>query len=132
MNQVVDASVVVAALVDSGADGRWAEEQLLAAAAWAPELMPVETTNVLRRLEAASVIDPVTSGLAFRDLLRLAWRSVGFEPCAQRIWELRGNLTAYDAWYVAAAELLGVPLVTLDERLARAPGLRCEVRSPAC
>ena len=43
------------------------------------------------------------------------------------MWELRGNLTAYDAAYVALAELLGAPLVTLDTRLARAPGTRCEI-----
>ncbi|MFT4109442.1 hypothetical protein [Propionicimonas sp.] len=81
---------------------------------------------------AAAVIEPVTSGLAFRDLLRFASRPVGFEPCASRIWELRQNPTSGAAWYVAAAELLDVPLVTLDERLARAAGQRCEVRSPPC
>lgn len=50
-----------------------------------------------------------------------------FAPFAARVWELRHNLTAYDAWYVAVAESLGCPLVTLDGRLTRAPGPTCAV-----
>jgi predicted nucleic acid-binding protein len=48
-------------------------------------------------------------------------------PLAVRIWELRENLTAYDATYVALAEVLDAPMVTMDVRLAQAPGIRAEV-----
>jgi predicted nucleic acid-binding protein len=50
---------------------------------------------------------------------------------AERIWALRGNLSPYDAWYVALAEALDAPLATLDLRLGRAPGIDCEVISPS-
>ncbi len=53
-----------------------------------------------------------------------------FAPFADRIWALRENLTSYDAWYVALAEALECPLATLDRRLSRAAGLRCEVLAP--
>jgi predicted nucleic acid-binding protein len=52
---------------------------------------------------------------------------VSFDSVADRAWELRANLSIYDACYVATAELCRCPLVTLDRRLARAPGLRCDV-----
>jgi predicted nucleic acid-binding protein len=56
---------------------------------------------------------------------------VGYASVADRVWELRRTVTAYDACYVALAELLDAPLATLDVRLARAPGLRCQVITPA-
>ena len=52
------------------------------------------------------------------------------KPFAQRAWELRHNLTSYDAWYVAVAEALGLPLATLDEGLARASGPKCDFLTP--
>jgi len=51
-------------------------------------------------------------------------------PFEDRIWQLRRNLTCYDAWYVATAEALEIPLATLDRRLARAPGPRCIIVGP--
>ncbi|GIW19972.1 MAG: hypothetical protein KatS3mg065_0268 [Chloroflexota bacterium] len=83
--------------------------------------MPVEVANVLRRAELAREISPETAALAHNDLRRLWVDLVPYEPFAARVWELRGNLTAYDAWYVAVAERLGLPLATLDRRLAAAP-----------
>jgi predicted nucleic acid-binding protein len=68
--------------------------------------------------------------LAHADLLRLPVQLVAYEPVANRAWELRENLTTYDAWYVALAEGIGAPLATLDRRLSRAPGLRCELLLP--
>ena len=53
-----------------------------------------------------------------------------FTPVARRVWELRANLTSYDAWYVALAEVLDFPLVTLDLKLSRVPGPRCDVIVP--
>jgi predicted nucleic acid-binding protein len=53
-----------------------------------------------------------------------------FEPIAERVWELRHTITSYDAWYVAVAEALGLPLATTDERLARASGPSCDFLTP--
>ena len=130
MTVVVDASVVVAALVDSEAPGWWAEEVLVSGALAAPHLLFVETANVLRRAVAAGEISDDIATLAHGDLVDLRIDLVGYEPFAARVWELRGNLTAYDAWYVAVAEALDAPLATLDRRLAGTPGLRCRLISP--
>ena len=62
------------------------------------------------------------------DLMNVRVNGVDIAPLVERMWRLRGNLTAYDAAYVAAAELLSCPLVTGDGRLAKASGVRCEVR----
>ena len=105
---VVDASAVVAALVDSGQEGRWAETIIADGGVAAPELMLVETTNVLRRLEHTRDISTLEATSAHRDLLQLDFDLFEFNPFAQRIWDLRSNLTSYDAWYVAVAEALGL------------------------
>jgi len=65
-----------------------------------------------------------------RDLVDLRVHLFPFEPVADRVWELRGNLSAYDAWYVALAESLETDLITLDRRLAKAPGPRCSFVVP--
>jgi predicted nucleic acid-binding protein len=130
MTLVIDASAVVAALVDSGPAGTWAEE-LLASKLAAPHLLHVEATNVLRRAVAAGDISDDIASLAHADLVDLRVDLVPYEAVADRVWELRHNVTAYDAWYVAAAELLDAPLATLDERLASAPGPRCAFRTPS-
>ena len=130
MNAVVDASAVVAALVDSGRDGEWAEAAVAANALVAPELVLAESTNILRRLERAEIISRIEASGAQADLLGLDIELFPFAPFARRIWELRSNLTSYDAWYVALAEALDCPLVTLDRRLGRAPGPNCTVVAP--
>lgn len=129
MTVVVDASVVVAALVDVGPTGRWAEELLTTEDLIAPHLMPVEVANVLRRAELAADVAPETAALAHADLQDLRVDLVPYEPFAARVWELRRNLTAYDAWYVAVAETLGLPLATLDRHLAAAP-VGCPILIP--
>lgn len=130
MTLVVDASVVVAALVDVGPPGRWAEQVLAGQHLLAPELMLAEVANILRRLEASGVLPAPTASLAYRELLALPVEPVPFVACAQRVWELRHDLTGYDAWYVAAAELASAPLATLDRRLAAASGPSCEFLLP--
>lgn len=130
MTVVVDASAVVAALVDGGSTGAWAASELGGEALAAPHLMPVEATNILRRAVLAGDISPDTAVLAHEDLIQLRVELFPYEPFAPRVWELRANVTAYDAWYVALAEVLDGPLVTLDHRLARAPGTRCDFRLP--
>jgi predicted nucleic acid-binding protein len=127
MSQVIDASAVVAALIDDGPDGRWCEDRLAEDDLVAPHLMLFEAANILRRTEARKAIDSSTASQAFADLRRLDVHLVIFEPVAERAWELRPNLTVYDASYVATAELVGGRLVTLDRKLAGAPGIRCPI-----
>lgn len=130
MTLVVDASFVVAALTDSGPEGRWADALLDADDLAAPHLMLVEVANILRRGESAGTIGADTAALAHSDLLALRVELFSYEEFAQRVWELRHNLSAYDGLYVAIAESLASDLATLDRRLARAPGPRCGFRLP--
>lgn len=130
MTIAADASVVVAALVDDGPQGRTCEELLASEHLVAPHLLPVEVTNVLRRATAAGDITADVAALAFGDLLDLRMDLYAFEPFAARVWELRANVSAYEAWYVALAETLDLRLATLDARLARAPGPRCDIVVP--
>jgi predicted nucleic acid-binding protein len=116
---VIDASVLVAAAVDSGPSGAWAEQVVAGGGLHAPELVLVETISTL---EATS---------AYIDCMRLDIEVYAFSPVAERVWELRHSLTSYDAWYVAVAEALDAPLATLDTRLTRAAGPTCEFHLPA-
>lgn len=125
MTLVIDASMVVAALVDSGTDGRWAEALLASGPLAAPHLLMVEAANILRRSAASGAISAEQASMAHADLLDLRVELFPYAPFAARIWELRENVTCYDAWYVAVAETFGAPLATLDARLANAPGPRC-------
>jgi predicted nucleic acid-binding protein len=127
---VVDASAAVALLVDAGPDGTWAEQVLGRDQLVAPHLMPVEAANILRRAAARGEISVDAAALAHADLLALSIDLFPYEPFAARVWELRENLTAYDAWYVALAEALGAKLATLDGALRRASGPRCEFLTP--
>jgi predicted nucleic acid-binding protein len=127
---IVDSSVVVAALVDSGPLGRWAEEVLVSGFLQAPELVRVEATNIFRRLERAKVITTPEANAAQEDLMQLDIELFPFDPFASRIWELRHNVTSYDAWYVAIAEALELPLATLDEPLSKANGVTCKFLTP--
>lgn len=130
MTVVVDSSVVVAALLDTGAVGRWAEGMLLVGPLAAPHLMPAEVANILRRSALAGEISADIASLANDDLISLRLELFGYGLCAARAWELRANVTAYDAWYVALAEKLGARLATLVVRLPRATGPRCEFALP--
>ena len=130
MSAVVDASVLVAALIDFDLDGPWAEAAVERRLLAAPELALAETTNLLRRLELSRRTTPAEADAAHRNLLQMPIERYPFAPFAGRVWELRANLTAYDAWYVALAETLDWPLFTLDRRLSRAAGPRCEVIVP--
>lgn len=130
MTVVVDASAVVAALVGDPTTASWANTELRREGLAAPHLMPVEAVNILRRRMLDGSISADAAAAANDELLQLAVELFPYEPHGRRVWELRNNLTAYDAWYVAIAESLGVPLVTIDGRLARASGARCEFRLP--
>ena len=130
MTFVVDASLLVAILVDSGSAGKWGESTIAGNSLAGPELALVETSNILRRLERTGEITTREADSSFRDLLQLDLELFPFAPFAERVWALRSNLTTYDAWYVALAEALDCPLASLDRKLSRATGPLCEIIVP--
>ena len=127
---ICDSSAVTALLLDSGPDGQWVSAFVRDAALGAPTLLGYETANIIRRHELAGLISPDQAAQAHADLLDLAIEHWPHELLALRAWELRKNLSVYDASYVALAELTGAPLATLDRRIGGAPGLRCTVETP--
>ena len=129
MTLVIDASVVVSALTDLE-DGAWARSVIDQHELRAPHLMPAEVVHSLRRTAMMGRLPQETVARAHDDLLTLIVELFPYEPLARRVWELRENVTPYDAWYVALAEELGVGLATLDRRLAQAVGPRCEFVTP--
>lgn len=130
MTVVVDASVVVAALVALGPYGVWAEQHLRSGDLVAPHSMPAEVTNVIRRIERTGNLSSEMASLAIRDLAGMPVGLYPFEPFVGRVWALRNSVSAYDAWYVAVAESIEAPLLTLDRRLASAPGPTCSFVIP--
>ena len=121
---------MVAALLDTGEHGAWAEKILEQGDLYAPELLCVESANVLRRLERGKEITEQEANAAFEELMELNVELQEFEPFSERVWELRHNVTSYDGWYVALAEALNLPLATLDGRLVRAEGPKCRFLTP--
>jgi predicted nucleic acid-binding protein len=124
---VVDASVLVVALADDGPHGDLARGRLHAERLICPELADLEVASVLRRQMDVGKIDGRRAGLALQDLAALPAQRAAHRPLLVRCWELRDNLTIYDAVYVALAEITGSTLLTADQRLARAPDPRCSI-----
>jgi predicted nucleic acid-binding protein len=124
---VVDASVVAPALADDGVDGDRARARFRGERLLAPELLDVEVISALRRGAATGALDDRRARLALDDFTSLDIGRVGHRTLIERIWELRANVTPYDAAYVALAEAFAVVLVTADARLARATGPRCSI-----
>jgi len=125
---VVDASAALELLLGTGRGARWQKglargtERLCA-----PELLDVEVLHVLRRYERAGELSGIRARSALTDLADLPLHRYSHVPLLPRMWELRANLTVYDAAYVALAELLEAPLVTADEKLASSPGHRARI-----
>ena len=130
MTVVVDASVLAAALVDSGPEGRWAESLVGRAALSAPERVIADVTDVLGRLERRGIITHIEANGARRDLFRLTIELAPLSPFADRAWELRHTLPGDRAWYVAVAEAFECPLATLDQGLSLAAGPTCRFMGP--
>ena len=124
---VIEASALVVALVDDGCDGDAARARLLGEDLAAPDLIYLEILSVLRRECAAGRMPRRRAELAIADLAALPIEVAHHASLVNRCWELRDNLTSYDAAYVALAEALGATLLTADTRLARSPALPCEV-----
>lgn len=126
---VLDASVLANVVGDDGAVGARARILVGEAESLAgPDLVDVETVAVLRRRWLAGTVDDRRFEQAVADLADLPLVRFPTLALMRRAFELRADVTAYDACYVALAELLECPLVTADGRLARAPGPRCPVR----
>ncbi len=92
----------------------------------APELLDLEVVSVLRRLCAAGTLTAERAEAAVVDLHALRVQRVPHRTLLARCWQLRKNVTVYDAAYIALAESLEAPLLTADRRLVGAPGAACE------
>jgi len=125
---VVDASAALELLLGTQRGTAWREalsrrhERLCA-----PYLLDVEVLHVLRRYERAGDVSSARGLAALDDLRELPLHRYPHEPLLPRMWNMRRNVTGYDAAYVALAEVLEVPLVTADARLASSPGHRARV-----
>jgi len=126
---VVDASVLAPVLADAGRDGQRFRHRLRSESLAGPDLLRIEVTSVLRRQAHSGPLTVDEADDAVSDLLDFPITVFPTAPLLRRVWELRSNLTAYDGCYIALAEALGCVLVTADHRLARAPGLPCEVEA---
>ena len=120
---VLDASVAIDGLLTNGAARRVLAERAVAA----PHLIDAEVIHVLRRRVGAGTIALEDAQRALRRWQHLAIRRIPVAGLLDRIWALRDNLSAYDATYVAVAEVLDTELLTADARLAGAPGPRCPI-----
>jgi predicted nucleic acid-binding protein len=120
---VVDASAALSALLNDGpARHALATDQL-----HAPHLVDSEVAGGLRRAVAAHQIEAHAGWRALDTWRRLGLTRYGVHPLLQRMWELRDNVTAYDAGYIALAESLNCALITADAKLSHAPGMRCPI-----
>ena len=126
---VLDASAALAAFLGTGTSALAVRARIEAPdeSVHAPHLLDVEMLHALRGLALRGAVSPSRSEEIREDFASLRWSRYSHEAFLDRIWELKNNLTAYDAAYVALAETLDAPLVTTDARLARASGLRAEV-----
>jgi predicted nucleic acid-binding protein len=115
------------ALVDDGRDGEMARSRIgRDGDLHAPHIVDLEVASQLRRAVSAGALDARRAEAGVDDLGALRITRYSHTIFLKRVWELRDNVTAYDAAYVALAEVLGVPLVTADKRLSRASGPHCE------
>lgn len=130
MTVVVDASVVVSALVGGDARSEWAAS-VLQGTLLAPALLPFEVANVLRRLETGGRLTPDGAAQGLADLRDLRIELWPFDAVVAQVWALRGSLSAYDASYVAVAAAADVPLATLDGKLVLGAGRACRVLTAA-
>lgn len=122
---VLDASTVVDVI--SRPDASALRSRVAACRLAAPDLLPFEVANALRGLRVGRILSTEQAALDLDTFTRLPIALWPWSTLTARAWQLTDNLTAYDASYVALAEKLGAPLLTRDERLARAPGIRCRV-----
>jgi predicted nucleic acid-binding protein len=128
MPVVIDTSALLPALVDPGSAGRAARDAMRAADLVAPPLIDAETLQVLRSRVRQGSLPLHLAEEAILDLQAMPLERVDVTPLLNRVWQLRENLTAYDATFVAVAEAFDAVLVTADERMTKAPGPRCHFK----
>lgn len=126
---VVDASVIAPVVADAGPDGVRFRQRLHSEQVAAPDLLRVEVLSVICRQLRFGTLDVTQAEQAVTDLLDLPITVYPTAPLLLRCWQLRDNLTAYDACYIALAETLGSSVLTADARLSRAPGTRCAIET---
>jgi predicted nucleic acid-binding protein len=119
---VADASAVLEVLLRTEAAARVEARLFSGATLHAPHLLDLEVAQVLRRYERSGELSPRRGAEALADFADLAIERYPHHLFLGRIWELRHNVTAYDASYIALAEALGASLVTRDARLGRVRG----------
>lgn len=124
---VVDASVLATGLIDEGDDGDRVRARLVGETILAPEIIDLEVASVVRRLRLAGSLSERRARFAIDDLEAMPFVRAPHRPLLRRSWELRSNLSVYDAAYVVLAELLAAPLLTADARLARVRGAQCDI-----
>jgi predicted nucleic acid-binding protein len=124
---VVDASVLIPALLDDARDGERVRDRLRAERLVAPALIDLEVVSMIKRAARQGALVERRAGQALADLTAIPLRRAPHLSLIARIWDLRHNLSVYDAAYVALAEAIGAPLLTADRRIAGAAGIRCEV-----
>ncbi len=125
---VIDASVLTGALTDDGQFGSACRAELAKDAHWAaPDHLLAEVFSAIRGLHGGTRITDGRAEAAIDTLATAVIDRIDMVALLPRMWQLRQNLYGYDAAYVAAAELLGCPLVTADRRLSLAPGPQCDV-----
>lgn len=121
--KVVDAGVIVEFVANDLNPERLGDEELVV-----PHLIDTEVTNVLRRLVIRKVLTDGQATAALDGFTRLTLTRFQADWLRPRMWALRHNLSAYDATYVALAEMIGATaLLTTDTRLAEAPGTNCPI-----
>ena len=119
------------ALVVAGPAGDAARAELSAVQTLeVPAIFGAEAASALRALVSRGELDAGRAATALEQIRSVRANRYPFEPFARRAWQLRDNLTVYDAWYVALAESLGTDLVTVDAALQSAPGPTCPIRRP--
>jgi len=123
----VDASVLVCALADDTDDGVRVRTRLRSEDLAGPEIIDLEVLSVLRRLNLSQAMTSERAAQALADLAALRINRIPHRALIGRCWDLRHNMTVYDAAYVAASEILDACLLTGDAKLANAPGSRCDI-----
>jgi predicted nucleic acid-binding protein len=126
----VDASALVFELIDAAGIGEWIGDRLRGTTVFSSEMVHYEVANQIRVHQRRGRIDATTANMAFQDLMEMEIHTEPFSVLANRVWELRGSVTSYDASYIAVAEWRRVPLLTTDLRLTRSNGARCEFLTP--
>lgn len=126
MSIVVDASLVLRLLLHDETAGATARAAVAGQDLHAPHLLDVEVASGLRQLVASEAVAGHRAAQALEDLAALRLERYPHRLMLPRVWQLRANLTAYDALYAALAETLGIPLLTCERGLATAPGPQCE------